>query len=92
VGDDVEAYDPAEDMEFTGVVESLSEDGRFAFLRMDWEDNNTPVYNRPGVNLFIAAWSEAPVAAQRLYGTYLGAAEELFVPPPVQVGTPLLPV
>jgi hypothetical protein len=37
-GDQVEAYDPAEDMEFVGVVDHLSEDGRFAFLRMRWED------------------------------------------------------
>jgi hypothetical protein len=36
-GDEVEAYDPAEDMEFVGVVDHLSEDGRFAFLRMQWE-------------------------------------------------------
>jgi hypothetical protein len=37
-GDEVEAYDPAEDMEFVGVVDHLSDDRRFAFLRMQWED------------------------------------------------------
>jgi hypothetical protein len=40
-GDEVEAYDSAEDMEFIGVVDHLSEDGRFAFLRMQWEDAET---------------------------------------------------
>lgn len=39
VGDEVEAYDPAEDIEFLGVVDHLSDDGRFAFLLMQWEDN-----------------------------------------------------
>lgn len=87
VGDDVEAYDPAEDMEFAGVVDHLSDDGRFAFLRMDWEDNTT-VYNRPGVNLVVPKWSEPPILAQRPHGTSSGAADELFVPPPLHVGTP----
>jgi hypothetical protein len=39
-GDEVEAFDPAEDMEFVGVVDHLSDDGRFAFLRMQWEDDS----------------------------------------------------
>lgn len=38
-GDEVEAFDPAEDMEFVGVVDHLSDDGRFAYLQMRWEDN-----------------------------------------------------
>lgn len=90
-GDEVEAYDPAEGMVFVGVVDHLSEDGRFAFLRMYWEDN-VPVFNQPGVNLFVAAWSEAPVAVQRLFGTVQGAAEESFVQPPVRVGGAAQPV
>lgn len=58
VGDLVEAYDPAEDMEFEGVVDHLSEDGRFAFLRMDWE-NNTPVLCNvaAGLNLSVTSLS-----------------------------------
>jgi hypothetical protein len=87
VGDDIEAFDSAEGLEFAGVVDHLSDDGRFAFLRMHWEDNR-PVCNNPGVNLVIAAWSEAPTVAMRLHGTYSGAADELFEPPPLLVGTP----
>jgi hypothetical protein len=39
VDDLVEAYDPDEDMEFVGVVDHLSEDNQFAYLRMEWEDS-----------------------------------------------------
>lgn len=41
-GDEVVAFDPAEEMEFVGVVDHLSSDGRFAFLSMDWEDSPPP--------------------------------------------------
>src|ERR1700677_502924 len=37
-GDEVVAFDPAEDMAFVGVVDHLSRDSRFGFLRMQWED------------------------------------------------------
>jgi hypothetical protein len=60
VGDEVEAYDPAEGMEFVGVVDHLSDDGQFAFLRMEWDDNTPVQRNRPGLNLVVASWS--PVA------------------------------
>jgi len=30
VGDEVQAFDPAENMEFVGVVDHVSDDGRFA--------------------------------------------------------------
>ena len=43
LGDRVEAIDPAEDMEFTGTVERLDDEGRFGdYLRMDWEDAERP--------------------------------------------------
>ncbi len=42
VGDRVEAYDPAEHMDFVGVVDHLSGDNQFAYLRMEWE-YSTPV-------------------------------------------------
>ncbi|AFC47928.1 hypothetical protein OCO_15650 [Mycobacterium intracellulare MOTT-02] len=29
-------------MDFVGVVDHVSDDGRFAFLRMQWEDNPPP--------------------------------------------------
>ncbi|AFJ35065.1 MULTISPECIES: hypothetical protein [Mycobacterium] len=41
-GDEVVAFDPAEEMEFVGVVDHLSTDGRFAFLCMQWEDSPPP--------------------------------------------------
>ena len=37
-GDEVVAVDPAENLEFEGVVDHLSDDGQFAYLRMRWED------------------------------------------------------
>jgi hypothetical protein len=52
VGDRVEAYDPAEDMEFTGVVDHLSADSQFAYLRMKWEDSAPIAQNVPGQTLF----------------------------------------
>lgn len=58
-GDEVEAYDPAEEMEFVGVVDHLT--GQFAFLRMKWEDNTPVPSNRPGQNLVVASWSALPV-------------------------------
>src|SRR5262245_37178873 len=36
VGDRVEAFDPGEDMTFFGVVQDVDQDGRFAYLRMEW--------------------------------------------------------
>jgi hypothetical protein len=54
VDDLVEAYDPDEDMEFVGVVDHLSEDNQFAYLRMEWEDSEPLAHNAPGQNLFFA--------------------------------------
>jgi hypothetical protein len=51
VGDVVNAVDPAEEMEFTGTVERLTEDGRFAYLLMDWEDATSGNLPAPGVSI-----------------------------------------
>lgn len=89
VGDEVEAFDPAEDMEFVGVVDHLSDDGRFAFLRMQWEDNTpaTP-YNVAGHNLFVASLSGATITAEPLYAVSSEASADQFVSPPIQVPLP----
>lgn len=68
VGDEVEAYDPAEGMEFVGVVDHLSDDSRFAFLRMEWDDNTPVPRNKPGQNLVVASW-EGSLVAQPLRDT-----------------------
>ncbi len=80
VGDEVQAFDPAENMEFVGVVDHVSDDGRFAFLRMQWEDNTPVPCNVPGLN-FVASLSGSVITAQPL------SAEGAFVPP-IQVGPP----
>lgn len=47
IGDLVEAVDPEDDMTFIGTVERLDDEGRFAYLRMDWEDDpGEPVISR----------------------------------------------
>lgn len=86
VGDKVEAYDPAEDMQFIGVIDHLSDDGRFAFLRMEWEDNTPVPSNMAGQNLLVASWSESPVA-HPLCGTSATAGAS--VSPP-QASPPLV--
>ena len=37
LGEHVEAFDPEEGLSFTGTVTDIDPDGRFAYLRMDWE-------------------------------------------------------
>lgn len=64
VGDEVAAFDPAEEMEFVGVVDHLSDDGRFAFLRMDWEDNTPVSWNLPGQNFVLTSLSALEVTVQ----------------------------
>lgn len=81
VGDEVEAYDPAEDMQFVGVVDHLSDDNRFAYLRMAWEDNAPLALNVPGQNLYLAlsvgAATAQPMHEASEYGgfapTHIGA-------------------
>ena len=66
-GDRVEAYDPAEGMEFVGTVEDLSPDGRFAYLRMDWEQDNVLVpAATAGQNLAVTVGQTIHVAPQPL--------------------------
>ncbi|MGO8967879.1 MAG: hypothetical protein ACLQGN_30900 [Mycobacterium sp.] len=65
VGDEVEAFDPAEDMEFVGVVDHLSEDGQFAFLHMQWEDNTPVPCNVPGLNMFVTSLSAVAIPVLR---------------------------
>ncbi len=38
VGDEVKAFDLEDDLEFIGTVCRIDEDGRFAYLEMDWQD------------------------------------------------------
>ena len=64
-GDEVVAFDPAEDMEFVGVVDHLSEDGRFAFLRMEWEDNTPVLCNvAAGLNVSVPSLSGHAVTVE----------------------------
>jgi hypothetical protein len=56
-GDRVEAFDPDEGISFIGVVDHVDDDGRFAYLRMEWEDNRPLPHNEPGLNLFVASLS-----------------------------------
>lgn len=54
-GDRVEAFDPDEDLSFAGVVVDIDDDGRFAYLQMEWEPRSpkaVPV-NRPGSNFVL---------------------------------------
>jgi hypothetical protein len=81
-GDEVLAFDPGEDMEFEGVVDHLSDDGQFAFLRMYWEDS-IPVYNEPGVNLVVEFWSQAPAIAALLLGDDYPRIQVAPPPPPI---------
>jgi hypothetical protein len=53
-GDRVEAYDPDEEMTFTGVVDHIDADGRIAYLRMEWEENRGVPHNEPGRNLYVS--------------------------------------
>jgi hypothetical protein len=65
VGDAVVAFDPAEDMEFEGVVDHLSGDGRFAFLRMEWEDDTPVLCNvAAGLNLSVTSLSAHAVTIE----------------------------
>jgi hypothetical protein len=77
VGDEVEAYDPAEDMEFEGVVEQLSDDGQFAFLRMYWEDIEPAPYVQPSLNLFVTSLVGMDITAKRMDETPIGAADQV---------------
>lgn len=52
-GDWVEAYDPDEAMAFGGVVDHLSDDNQFAYLRMEWEDSTPVAHNVPGQNFTV---------------------------------------
>ena len=87
VGDKVEASDPAEDLEFVGVVDHLSEDGRFAFLRMMWEDASPVACNVRGLNLSVTSSSAAGITVR--WATEETSSEEgvPHVSPP-QVGRP----
>jgi hypothetical protein len=73
-GDEVEAYDPDDDMEFVGVVDHLSEDGRFAFLSMRWEDAAGPVLPTPREFAPDPPATYAYVGATAVYPPPLGAA------------------
>lgn len=88
VGDEVVAYDPAEDMEFEGVVDHLSDDGRFAFLRMYWEDIEPMPYIQPGLNLFVSSLLEGNITAEPLAATFPGTEDAQFVPPSIQIAPP----
>jgi hypothetical protein len=74
-GDEVLAFDPGEDMEFVGMVDHLSDDNQFAYLRMEWEDDVAVVPNAPGQNLFFAV-SVGTVTAQPTHqaSSYAGFA------------------
>jgi len=87
-GDEVEAFDPAEDMAFVGVVDHLSDDGRFAFLRMEWEDAGPVPHNEPGCTLFVAFESGRAVAQAQLPTT--GEKGEGGYVSPLQVAPPLV--
>lgn len=85
VADEVVAFDPAEDMEFVGVVDHLSDDGRFAFLRMEWEDNAPVACNLPGLNLFVTSLSAPEVTVRYWDETSSEEGDGAYVSPP-QVG------
>jgi hypothetical protein len=83
VGDQVEAYDPAEALEFLGVVDHLSDDKQFAYLRMEWEDSAPIAHNVPGQNLFVALSVGTAATTQPTHE----ASGYAFAPP--HVGPPL---
>jgi hypothetical protein len=84
-GDRVEAFDPDEGISFIGVVNQVDDDGRFAYLRMEWEDNRLVPRNEPGLNLFVASLSTATV--QSVQETSSEKGEGAFVSA-LQVGAP----
>lgn len=92
VGDTVVAYDPAEEMEFEGVVDHLSEDRRFAYLQMQWEDNPPVPRNKPGQNLFVVSLSGATITAEPLYAASSETSDDQVVSPPIQVAALPQPV
>lgn len=55
VGDVVTAVDPEDELTFSGTVERLDADGRFAYLRMDWED--APGELETGFSILDVGWS-----------------------------------
>lgn len=91
VGDEIEAFDPTEEMEFVGVVDHLSDDRRFAFLRMQWEDSASVPCNA-GQNLFIAALFGEREITVRTHAwdvsSDLSGDQSEFVSPSVEVALP----
>ena len=82
VGDEVVAFDPAEDIEFVGVVDHLSDDGRFAFLRMEWEDNTPVPCNVAGQNFLVTSFSAPEITVEFQPETSLERGEGAYVSTP----------